>query len=59
LQPTAAGAIMSRRGSALTLSWRKDIVLMTTRQALSFIRKHGVVLEAARGPRPSLVEDRW
>src|SRR5713226_7599900 len=29
---------------------------MTSRQALSFIRKHGVVLEAARGPVPSLAE---
>jgi len=29
---------------------------MTARQALAFIRKHGVVLEAARGPVPSLVE---
>ena len=29
---------------------------MTTRQALAFIRKHGVVLEAAHGPGPSLAE---
>ena len=29
---------------------------MTSRQAVAFIRKHGVVLEAARGPVPSLVE---
>src|SRR5688572_26736658 len=29
---------------------------MTPRQALAFIRKHGVVLEAARGPVPSLAE---
>jgi hypothetical protein len=29
---------------------------MTTRQALVFIRKHGVVLESARGPAPSLAE---
>lgn len=28
----------------------------TSRQALAFIRKHGVVLEGARGPVPSLVE---
>jgi len=27
---------------------------MTSRQALAFIRKHGVVLEAAEGPVPSL-----
>jgi len=27
---------------------------MTSRQALAFIREHGVVLEAARGPVPSL-----
>ena len=29
---------------------------MNARQALAFIRKHGVVLEAARGPVPSLAE---
>lgn len=29
---------------------------MTSRQALAFIRKHGVVLEAAQGPVPSLVD---
>ena len=29
---------------------------MTSLQALAFIRKHGVVLEAAHGPVPSLVE---
>ena len=29
---------------------------MTLRQALAFIRKHGVVLEAAHGPVPSLAE---
>jgi hypothetical protein len=29
---------------------------MTPRQALAFIRKHGVVLESARGPAPSLAE---
>jgi hypothetical protein len=29
---------------------------MTSRQALTFIRKHGVVLEAAQGPVPSLAE---
>jgi hypothetical protein len=29
---------------------------MTSRQALAFIRKHGVVLEAARGPVASLAE---
>lgn len=29
---------------------------MTAREALSFIRKHGIVLEAARGPAPSLAE---
>lgn len=29
---------------------------MTAHQALAFIRKHGVVLEAARGPAPSLAE---
>jgi hypothetical protein len=29
---------------------------MTSRQALAFIRKHGVVLESAQGPLPSLAE---
>lgn len=29
---------------------------MTTRSALAFVRKHGVVLEAARGPAPSFAE---
>lgn len=29
---------------------------MTSRQALAFIRKHGVVLESAQGPVPSLAE---
>src|SRR5438128_5944317 len=29
---------------------------MTSRQALAFISKHGVVLEAAQGPVPSLAE---
>ena len=29
---------------------------MTSRVALAFIRKHGVVLESARGPVPSLAE---
>src|SRR3989442_11640793 len=29
---------------------------MTSRQALDFIRKHGIVLEAAQGPVPSLTE---
>ncbi len=29
---------------------------MTSRQALAFIRKHGVVLEAAQGAAPSLAE---
>ena len=28
--------------------------MMTSKQALSFIRRHGVVLESARGPVPSL-----
>jgi len=29
---------------------------MTSRRALAFVRKHGVVLESARGPVPSLAE---
>jgi len=31
-------------------------VVMTAKRALAFIRKHGVVLESARGPVPSLAE---
>jgi hypothetical protein len=30
---------------------------MTPRQGLAFVRKHGVVLQAARGPVPSLAEE--
>lgn len=29
---------------------------MTPRQALAFVEKHGIVLESARGPAPSLAE---
>lgn len=29
---------------------------MTTREAIAFVRRHGVVLESARGPVPSLAE---
>ncbi len=29
---------------------------MTARQAIAFVKRHGVVLEAARGPVPSLAE---
>ncbi len=38
------------------LGRRKENIAMTSRQALAFIRKHGVVLEAAQGPVPSLAE---
>jgi hypothetical protein len=31
-------------------------MVMTSRQALAFIRQHGVVLESAQGPVPSLAE---
>jgi hypothetical protein len=34
----------------------KQNVAMTSRRALAFIRKHGVVLESAHGPVPSLTE---
>ncbi len=30
--------------------------ILTSRQAIAFVRRHGVVLEAARGPVPSLAE---
>ena len=40
-----------------TYSWAdKKNVAMTAREALAFIRKHGVVLESARGPVPSLAQ---
>jgi len=42
--------------SGAALDRREDNVTMTSLQALAFIRKHGVVLEAARGPVPSLAE---
>lgn len=29
---------------------------MTPKQAIAFVRKHGIVLESARGPAPSLAE---
>jgi hypothetical protein len=35
---------------------QKGKAAMTSRQALAFVRKHGVVLEAARGPIPSLAD---
>jgi hypothetical protein len=35
---------------------RKRNVVMTVHQALAFVRKHGVVLEAAQGPVPSVAE---
>jgi len=41
------------------VSWsgrREQNVAMTSRLPLAFIRKHGVVLEPARGPVPSLAE---
>jgi len=38
------------------LNRRKNNVTMTSRQALAYIRKHGVVLEAATGPVPSIAE---
>src|SRR3990172_7213942 len=48
----------SRLGGCSTraLGRQVDNMAMTSRQALAFIRKHGVVLEAAQGPVPSLVE---
>ena len=40
-----------------TYSWADtEKVAMTAREALAFIRKHGVVLESARGPVPSLAQ---
>ncbi|MBI3863269.1 MAG: hypothetical protein HY290_15365 [Planctomycetia bacterium] len=35
---------------------RDQALVLTARQALAFVRKHGVVLEAAQGPVPSLAE---
>lgn len=30
---------------------------MTPKQALAFVRRHGIALQAARGPAPSLAEE--
>jgi len=44
-------------GTTFTYSWADDKERgMTAREALAFIRKHGVVLESARGPVPSLAQ---
>jgi len=43
-------------GSSRNVGPAKPIAAITVRQALAFIRKHGVVLEAAQGPVPSLAE---
>jgi hypothetical protein len=45
-----------RRGSVQNVGPSEDNVAMTLRQALAFIRTHGVVLEAAHGPVPSVAE---
>jgi hypothetical protein len=49
-------ALFMSRAIPLILNRRQHKVPMTSRQALAFIRKHGVVLESARGPVPSLAE---
>jgi len=56
LQPTAASAIVRPPRLKLRVGPTEDNVAMTLRQALAFIRKHGVVLEAAQGPVPSVAE---
>jgi hypothetical protein len=49
--------VISRVVRLFTYSWaEKKNVAMTAREALAFIRKHGVVLESARGPVPSLAQ---
>lgn len=47
---------MSAAAQRRTLGRRMINVAMTLRQALAFIRRHGVVLEAAQGPVPSVAE---
>jgi hypothetical protein len=49
-------SIFLTRDNPALIGRRKGNVAMTSRQALAFIRKHGVVLEAAQGPVPSLAE---
>jgi len=46
----------AKRAVHFMLGHRNGSVVMTSRQALAFIRKHGVVLEAALGPVPSLAQ---
>ena len=46
----------ARQGVRCAPRPRSENVAMTAREALAFIRKHGVVLESARGPVPSLAQ---
>lgn len=50
----AAGSLVGR--STHSSGRQTDNVMMSPRQALAFIRQHGVVLESAHGPVPSLAE---
>jgi hypothetical protein len=46
----------SSHGSFPCPSWPRPRRRVPCRKALAFVRKHGVVLEAARGPVPSLAD---
>ncbi len=52
MKQAAHGAAADRQA----LDQWKHNAAMTSRQALAYVRKHGVVLEAAQGPVPSLAE---
>ena len=56
LVQTDAQKIAPRQGVRCAPMPRSENVAMTARAALAFIRKHGVVLESARGPVPSLAQ---
>ena len=49
---------MKKKGQNGSASWTTDEKgpPMTPRQALALVKKHGIVLEGARGPVPSLAE---
>ena len=50
----AAGSLVGR--STHSSGRQTGNVMMSSRQALAYIRQHGVVLESAQGPVPSLAE---
>ena len=56
---TASRAAQSPAGEARVVRLHpdvRDLVIMTSKAALAFVRRHGVVLESARGPVPNMAE---